>query len=304
MIDPIALALEMGFDAAYLLPVPRAQSTTHPYRRGASFVNERWYEDLKGFNAILIGICGYVPFDTEQFCCSYYPTSNRSYHAMQRVRHRLIEGGIVAENEFVPARHLLLEHGIGTRMDNQLLYVEPYGTYVALQSLVLKLQDPQYSPRESTKPVCDHCGACKDACFGAIRNFGEFRADLCLRTHYYDSPLTLETMQRMESLLGCMRCQRVCPKNPTTTLLIPDDLHALLDPIALLHADRKAVCELLGKNIKWQGLRKQAIVLCGNQNRKEALPLLLELRDQNDSDLSEVLEYSISLLQNEESMVK
>lgn len=304
MIDPIAITLELGFDAAYLLPVPRTQSTTHPYLRGASFVNEQWFANLTEYNAILIGISGYVPFDTEQLCASYYPASNRSYHAMQKVRDRLNQEGIVADPAFVPVRHLLLEHGIGARMDNQLLYFAPFGTYVVLQSLVLKMEDPHYSAQGHAASVCDHCGACRNACFGAIENDGTFRADLCLRTHYYDTPLPLETMQKMESLLGCMRCQRACPKNPKATAPIPKELQDLLDPVALLYSDRKSVRAALGSNIKWQGVLKQAIVLCGNQNRTDALPRLYELREQNDPNLSEALEYSITLLQNEESVVK
>ena len=108
-----------------------------------------------------------------------------------------------------------------------------------------------------------------------------------------------DAMEWMPSLLGCMRCQTVCPKNPKEKIPIPDEIKKTLDPVAVLRGNRKETETLIGKNLAApKRLLRQAIVLAANRGRTDALPYLLKLRETDGERFREELEYAITLLQN------
>ena len=107
-------------------------------------------------------------------------------------------------------------------------------------------------------------------------------------------------MKQLPSLLGCMRCQSVCPKNPKTKVPIPDEVRKTLDPVAVLRGNRKEAEALIGKNLAApKRILRQAIVLAANRNRADALPYLYRLREEYGDRFRPELDYAISLLQNE-----
>ncbi len=306
MTDLFALAKEAGFRESYLLPVaPYTDWTRH--RNDGVFhpnVNPLVSDPKEAYpwaNAILICVMAYTPYEDESLVASYYPASNRGYHAMKRLLKRLQDAGIPAERAETPYREQLASYGIGSRMDNQLLYIEPYGTYTNLQGAMLALPEPvAYTPRREPKEVCDHCGLCQTVCFGAIKGNYVFDWTRCVHTYLEGEPIPRDAMAYMSSLLGCMRCQTVCPKNPQESIPIPDTVKETLDPVAVLLGNRKAAGELIGKNLAGPNrLLRQAIVLAANHKRKDALAILLKLRESDGERFKAELEYAISLLQNE-----
>ena len=306
MTDLFALAKEAGFRESYLLPVaPYTDWTRH--RNDGVFhpnVNPLVSDPKEAYpwaNAILICVMAYTPYEDESLVASYYPASNRGYHAMKRLLKRLQDAGIPAERAETPYREQLASYGIGSRMDNQLLYIEPYGTYTNLQGAMLALPEPvAYTPRREPKEVCDHCGLCQTVCFGAIKGNYAFDWTRCVHTYLEGEPIPRDAMAYMSSLLGCMRCQTVCPKNPQESIPIPDTVKETLDPVAVLLGNRKAAGELIGKNLAGPNrLLRQAIVLAANRKRTDALAILLKLRESDGERFKAELEYAISLLQNE-----
>ncbi len=298
------LAKEAGFTESFLLPVePYTDWTRHRndgvFHPNADPLVSDPKETYPWANAILICVLAYTPYTDESLVASYYPASNRAYHAMKRLLEQLNAHGIRAERAETPYREQLVRHGIGSRMDNQLLYLEPYGTYIILQGAMLSLNEPvDYEPKREPKAVCDHCGRCKRVCFGAIRGDFAFDWKRCIHTYMEGEPIPEDAMEWLPSLLGCMRCQSVCPKNPKTAVPVPEPVRETLDPVRILQGNRKAAGELIGRNLAGPNrLVRQAIVLAANRKRTDALPYLLKLRETDGERFKAELDYAITLLQ-------
>ena len=304
MIDVAALVKEAGFAESFLLPLlpyedwtrHRNDGVFHPHTAPLADDPRKTYPWA---NAMLICVYPYTPYDDETLVASYYPASNRAYHAMKRLLASLRENGVRAERAETPYRTQLASYGIGARMDNQLLYLAPYGTYMNLQGAAVALPEPvDYTPRREPKEVCDHCGLCQAVCFGAIKGNYAFDWTRCVHTYLEGEPIPEDAMAWMPELLGCMRCQIVCPKNPPKTVPIPSEAAETLDPVEILKGNRKAAGELIGKNLAGPNrVFRQAIVLAANRGRTDALPYLTKLKETDDGQFAAELDYAISLLQ-------
>ena len=306
--NPIALSKEYGFAEAFLLPnAPYEDWTRHrnggAFHRNADFVRDDPADAYPWANACLLCVWAYKPFEDSSVVPAYYLASNRSYHAMRALIQRLNEEGIRAERAETPYRTQLLMANIGCRMDNQLWYYPPYGTYTALWGAMVRLPEPvAYTEPHANDPACDHCGRCARACFGAL-DHGTFDWKDCIRAYLENEPLPERFLPELESFSGCERCQRACPKNPKEREPVSEALREALDPVRIVRGDISEALALLGKNRKKQLLR-QAIVLCANRGRTEALPALIAMREAGESPYNIELDYAISLLQKQKNMVK
>ncbi len=303
-----ALCRQVGFSKSFLLPNTAYEDWTRHRNDGAFHANADYIRDdpQKAYpwaNACLICVWPYTPFDDPAVVPAYYLASNRAYHAMNDLIRALEKEGIRAERAETPYRTQLLAAGIGARMDNQLWYYPPYGTFTVLWGVMLSLPEPvEYTPPHANEPVCDHCGRCDAACFGALHQ-GTFDWHACIRSYLENQPMPERFMPELISFSGCQRCQYVCPKNPKKRIPIPQQVRDALDPVEIVKGNHKAALELLGRNRKKQLLR-QAIVLCGNQNRTEAIPYLLELSEKSGDSYKTELNYAISLLQKSGNMIE
>ena len=305
MTDIHALLKNAGFAEGFILPVAPYTNWTRHRQDGVFHPNTAPLADdprsiYPWANAVLICVYPYTPYDDETLVASYYPASNRAYHAMKRLLAALNENGIRAERAETPYREQLASYGIGSRMDNQLLYLEPYGTYINLQGAMLALPEPvAYEPKRKPMEVCNHCGLCKTVCFGAIKGDYAFDWTRCVHTYLEGDTIPADAMEWLPSLLGCMRCQTVCPKNPKETVPIPEEVRETLDPVAILRGNRKEAGELIGKNLATpKRLLRQAIVLAANRKRTDALPYLNEIAAVYGDRFIQELEYAKNILQN------
>ena len=306
MTDVFALLKNAGFAEGFLLPViPYTDWTRHRndgvFHPNTAPIADDPKETYPWANAVLICVYPYTHFDDETLIASYYLASNRAYHAMKRLLTAFREHGIRAERAETPYREQLASYGIGARMDNQLLFLEPYGTYINLQGAVLALPEPVvYTPRREPREVCDHCGLCKEVCFGAIKGNYAFDWTRCVHTYMEGDPIPQDAMEWLPSLLGCMRCQAICPKNPNETVPIPENVRTVLDPVTIITGNRRETEKLVGKNLAApKRLLRQAIVLAANRGRTDALPYLYQLRETESERFNAELDYAISLLQKE-----
>ena len=306
MTDIFALLRNAGFAEGFLLPVAPYTNWTRHRNDGVFHPNTAPLagdpkEQYPWANAVLICVLPYTPFDDETLVASYYIASNCGYHAMKRLLASLTENGVRAERAETPYREQLASYGVGSRMDNQLLFLEPYGTYFGLQGAMLALPEPvAYTPRREPNEICDHCGQCRDVCFGAIKGDYAFDWTRCIHTYMEGDPIPQDAMEWLPSLLGCMRCQAVCPKNPQGTIPVPDDVRTVLDPVAILAGNRREAEALVGRNLAaTKRLLRQAIVLAANRGRTDALPYLLKLKESEGERFGVELDYAISLLQKE-----
>lgn len=305
MTDIQALLKSAGFAEGFVLPVAPYTNWTRHRQDGVFHPNTAPLADdpqkvYPWANAVLICVYPYIPYDDETLVASYYPASNRAYHAMKHLIRLLNESGFRAEHAETPYREQLLSCGIGSVMDNQLLYLEPYGTYIHLQGAMLRLPEPvEYQPKREPKEICDHCGLCKTVCFGAIRDGCAFDWTRCVHTYLEGDPIPQDAMEWLPALLGCMRCQQICPKNPKEKVPVPKEVQEVLDPVAILKGNRTEAGELIGKNLAVsKRLLRQAIVLAANRNRTDALPYLKKIAETYGDRFFGELEYAKNLLQN------
>ena len=307
-LDPITACKQAGFSEAFLLPNTAYEDWTRHRTDGAFHSNAAYLaaDPVRSYpwaNACLIAVWPYKPFDDDTVVCAYYLASNRAYHAINELLQLFRREGIRAERAETPYRTQLLSAGIGTRMDNQLWYYPPYGTYVHLQGVMLNLPEPiAYTAPHANAPVCDHCGRCGAACFGALCN-GAFDWKNCIRSFLENDPLPERFLPELRCFSGCERCQNACPKNPADRVSVPSEVRAALDPVEIVKGNDRAALQLLGTNRKKQLLR-QAIVLCANRNRTEALPYLWALFERTDKKYQPELAYAISLLQNGRNVIE
>ena len=217
------------------------------------------YPDAK---AALLLIWAYAPYENGGHISSYYPASNASYHASKAVEAELNAAGIAAERAFIPARALCIANGVGHQGRNGLLSIAPYGTRIALETLLI------YSPVEpNAEQVCteggcpEGCTACISACpMGAITADG-LNVTRCMR-YIMNSGYTEEIWQKQQTFLGCEICQTVCPKNARLKKLpVPDDTAEAFELRRLI----------AGKNITGNGrLTMEAIAFAAREGQCEA----------------------------------
>ena len=214
---------------------------------------------------------------------------------------RSVSGGewrICIDSAPVFERYWAQKCGVGTRADNGLIYVRPYGTRILLAEILTTLELSPYSrtfapgnagqdappcqqeatDRDRAPEACIHCGACRRVCpAGALQEDSTVDARRCL------SYLTVEhrdawdaageeamrTPAGRRTLFGCDLCQDVCPLN---RLAIPTRL-AEFSPIPIIASGALTRTEALGmsredfskafrgspvKRAKLAGLRRNA----------------------------------------------
>lgn len=227
------------------------------------------YPDAK---AAALLIWAYAQYENGGHISSYYPASNASYHASKAVEVELNTAGIAAERAFIPARALCIANGVGHQGKNGLLSIAPYGTRMALETLLI------YSPVEldaeqvCTKSGCpEGCTACISACpMGAITQDG-LNVTRCMR-YIMNLGYTEEIWQKQQTFLGCEICQSVCPKNARLKKLpVPDDMAEAFELKRLITGNAKAARMIAGKNITGNGrLTMEAIAFAAREEQCEA----------------------------------
>ena len=297
-----------GFQEVFLLPNAAYTAWTRHRNDGAFHSNtDKLAEDPRlayaWANVCMICAWPYQPYDDPDVIAAYYPASNAAYHAMTRLLQQLNANGIRAERASTPYRTQLLQAGIGTKMDNQLWYYPPYGTYVHLEGAMLLVPEPvNYTLPTGNKAVCDHCRACEKRCYGAIRN-GVYEWRNCIRSYLENDPMPDRFISELSTFMGCQNCQDDCPKNPIQRIPVPDDVRKALDPLEILKGNVTPALEIVGKNRK-KMLIRQAVILCANRHLIEALPYLQNLQERDTGMLQNELTYAIKHLQNEKNMVE
>ena len=297
-----------GFREGFLLPVPQYEAWTRRRESGAFAPQTGWIEAdaaaaYPWANALLLLIWAYAPLAPEAVLSGYYPASHQSYLAMQALRGQLAEEGVRTERAAVPVKTILVDWGLGSRLDSDLIYLPGCGTRFVVQALMASLPAEQltFTPKGAPFTACVHCNRCRRACPGGAIGPNGYDWRKCLRAYEEGPNMPEWVMEKLTCLLGCEVCQNVCPLNhfmtprPMTTAE-----EAAFDLEKLLSGDLKRALELIGKNMRKGGkLTAQAAVLAANQKRTDLLPLLKAQAAQSEGDLKETLLWAISHLQKE-----
>ncbi len=231
-------------------------------------------KDAPWANALLALIYPYRPYTDDIPVSGNYPSSNASYHAARALIKQLKAAGVRAERAEVPVREMLLRSGVGSPLKNGLTYLPGFGTRYSVQTLLVELQEPEYTPVREPEPVrCTGCHACERICPSkAISDAGyDFRA--CARAYMGGDPMEDWVMDALNCMLGCELCQRICPYNLGIEPIAEQPEAFRLEE--LLQGNVKPALEIVGKNLNKQGRMVQhACVVAAKQNRTDLIPLI------------------------------
>ena len=252
------IAKELGFAEAFFLPPP-------DYPRHEDEPHIVWNtEELPWARVSLLLVWSYAPYPEGCRIPSYYISSNASYHASVALAKRLEAEGVPCLRAELPIKQLAVRYGAAVPLKSSLVSIPPYGTRVAIQTMLLGSTEEhpfhieEYSVSEPD--LCKTCRACEKAC--PAHAIGEEGLDVKKCMRYYmdgaDYPEWVYSVQRTH--MGCEVCQQVCPRNAHIKPVEPpaEALEAF-DLIRLSSGDAKAARLLVGKNMTGRGkLTKEA----------------------------------------------
>ncbi len=150
------------------------------------------------------------------------PTYYDGNKVVRRSRRLLAEAFEPESYKFVraalPVKLLAVRSGLALYGKNNITYVPKHGSFHRLTAFYSDYDSPIDNWREkNVLPLCDKCKACLNACpTGAImRDRFQIRAERCL-TYLNEKASGNKFPQWIDSsahnsLIGCMRCQRICP---------------------------------------------------------------------------------------------
>lgn len=162
----------------------------------------------------------YAPYEKPPENYAYVNPNYVAYTAFYRLRED-IRGALA---EFSPAPYkgnlkaLFKELNCGVFLRSNLLSIPPYGTRVSLGAILVAGTHAPVDPPKFPDSFCQFCGKCARACPTHALDDG-FCAPHCLRekmnTYETEDPAAFRALNG--GLLGCERCQTVCPHNAALT---------------------------------------------------------------------------------------
>ena len=277
--DVRKLAIEYGFSECFVF-------TTEPFcyyerrlKNGALHSAARELsidlrEESPWANALLALIYPYRPYTDDIPVSGNYPSSNASYHASGSLMRKLRTLGVHVERAEVPVREMLLRSGVGSPLKNGLTYLPGFGTRYSVQTILVDLPEPEYTPMKEPERVrCAACHACERICPSKAISDAGYDFQSCARAYMGGDPMEDWVMDALGCILGCELCQKICPYNfgidPITEM--PDAFRLE----ELLQGNVKPALEIVGKNLNKQGrMIQHACVVAAKQNRTDLIPLI------------------------------
>jgi epoxyqueuosine reductase len=149
---------------------------------------------------------------------TYAAYSPRKASVQAEVRALLAREGHALADVALPLKTLAVRAGLAAWGRNNIVYVPGMGSFLQLVGAATDLPCPGDSWREPAMlERCERCTACLARCpTGAIpRDRFLLRAERCLTFHNersVDLPSWIDPSWH-HCLIGCMRCQEICPEN-------------------------------------------------------------------------------------------
>lgn len=196
------------------------------------------------------------------------------FHRGQRLRNLLEQSAHGFQTS--PCRgmsHKLLAvlSGLGRYGRNNLCYVGEWGSYIHLKAFYTDIPCADVSYPIRFMDACQACDLCRQNCpTGAIGTQPAIDANRCLTLHNEsDQPLPVWIPPDVHhALIGCLRCQESCPKNPP---LAGMDIQTLeLDAAEsrdLLASDTAAMAPELTAKLRQFGLQEFFFARAGRNAR-------------------------------------
>jgi epoxyqueuosine reductase len=173
----------------------------------------------------------YFNIKNKRFPVIIPPTYVNSYKIVQEVNdllNRFLSGtGFMVESAILPEKLLAVHNGLSKYGKNNISYIEGLGSFYQLESFFSNVpcsDEIWYEERELEK--CSDCKICLKNCPTGAISASRFllRAEKCL-TFWNEGDEEFPAWIKPEShncLIGCIRCQIVCPYNKSLTSWIED----------------------------------------------------------------------------------
>jgi epoxyqueuosine reductase len=196
--------------------------------------------------------------------------------------------------------------GLGWIGRNQFIIDERIGTGFYIGIIVTDFKIDGALPwREGFESKCADCRKCQKACpTGALCGDYGFNGQRCISSlTQLKRELTYDECHSIgKSLYGCDLCQWACPQNARVSE-VPAELRRsspnLIDPFEILKLSNKAFKKAYGQmGFAWRGLRilkRNALIVIGNDGKKADFDPLVACMDQLNPVLSKYAVYAMML---------
>jgi len=177
-----------------------------------------------------------------------------------------ILNSILHENNFkavksnLPCKALAVLSGLAKYGKNNLCYVEEFGSYIWLGAYLSDCPAEKYiQPKEFIMKECESCNLCEKNCPSGAISSQRFpiHHNKCI-TYFNESENLLPNWINPlwhNALIGCMRCQIVCPKNknlitksPDSILFSEEETDQILNGVSIENLTSKTLCKLKAIN--------------------------------------------------------
>jgi len=177
-----------------------------------------------------------------------------------------ILNSILHENNFkavksnLPCKALAVLSGLAKYGKNNLCYVEEFGSYIWLGAYLSDCPSEKYiQPKEFIMKECESCNLCEKNCPSGAISSQRFpiHHNRCI-TYFNESENLLPNWINPlwhNALIGCMRCQIVCPKNknlitksPDSILFSEEETDQILNGVSIENLTSKTLCKLKAIN--------------------------------------------------------
>jgi epoxyqueuosine reductase len=199
--------------------------------------------------------------------------------------------------------------GLGWIGKNANLLTRDLGSWILLGEVLTRAAlDPDDGPHED---FCGTCTACLEACpTHAIESPGVVDSNACISYWTIEHRGSVPEARRAGNgdwIFGCDVCQDVCPWNRSFAKAAEDDpfesredLHGL-DPIEILGLDEPTFrARYSGTSLmraRWDGMRRNACIVLGNQGGADALPALRRAAGEDDAMIREHAVWAIARIE-------
>jgi epoxyqueuosine reductase len=261
-------------------------------------------EEAEGFVVVALGYNLHsTDFKKEEMSISpYYYFSNIYYQKMNRVVETLKKRGyMIGRINNIHLKSLANLSGIGYYGKNSIIYNDKFGSQMFLYAFSteesLDWDEVNYKLSE-----CGDCKICMEACpNNALEEYKLIR-EKCIRNYTLEGNYIPEKIRDTlgSRLIGCDKCQVVCPKNSGKNEDLPimniQERELLLPDIYLKNWEEglkiyiKKLGELIGTNYsRTNRVLVQSILSAGNTKNKVLINELKTLNKHNDKN---IVEYS------------